>query len=255
VKWRLPGSAVVFRSHSKVPLLTLLGLSLLSLSIACGGGGGSAARSGSSASSNPASSGPRDDQIVARAIQVQNELRDVKGTIHSDSSQGGQSFTTDGTFEWTASPERFYAATTNSLTNRPTEVIIDTPSQSVYVKTGPSWIKTPVASGAISQSGGFTPTLKGDAFKGFSVAGKETVEGKPTWHLSGPLPYTSGSTAATKVQNATGTMDVWVGQSDYRVVKQVEDLKALEGGGVSTKASVLVHSINSGLTIQLPNTA
>lgn len=245
----------MFRSHPKIPVFTLLGVSLLTLSIACGGGGGSTAGSRSSPSSNPASASPADGQVVARAIQVQNQLRDVKGTIHSDSSQGGQSFTTDGTFEWTASPERFYAATTNSLTNRPTEVIIDTPSQSTYVKTGASWVKTPVTSAASSQSGGFSPTLKGDAFKGFNVVGKETVQGKQTWHLSGPLPYTAGAATASQVQNATGTLDVWVGQSDYRLVKQFEDLKSLQGGGVSTKATVLVHSIDSGLTIQLPNAA
>jgi hypothetical protein len=245
----------MFRSHSRVPFLTLLGFSILSLSIACGGGGGGSAGGGSSASSNPASSAAGDDQVVSRAIQVQNDLRDLKGTIHSDSSQGGQSFTTDGTVEWTASPERFYAKTTNSLTNRPTEVIIDTPTQSTYVKTGASWIKTPVGSGSSSQTGGFMPTLKGDAFKGFQVVGKETVEGRQTWHLSGPLPYTAGSATVTKVQNATGTLDVWVGQSDYRLVKQVEDLKSSQGGAVSTKATVVVNSVNSGLTIQLPNTA
>jgi hypothetical protein len=245
----------MFRSDSKILLITLLGLSMLTLGVACGGGGGSSASGRSSASSNPTSSGQADDQVISRAIQVQNDLRDLKATLHSDSSQGGQSFTTDGTVEWTASPERFYARTTNSLTKSQTEVIIDTPTQSTYVKTGASWIKTPVGSGLTSQSGGFKPTLKGDAFKGFSVVGKETVEGKQTWHLSGPLPYTAGAATASKVQNATGTLDAWVGQSDYRLVKQVEDLKSSEGGAVSTKATVVVTSIDSGLTIQLPNTA
>jgi outer membrane lipoprotein-sorting protein len=245
----------MFRSHFKVPFITLAGFSMLMLSMACGGGGASSAGSGSSPSSKPASSSTGDDQVVSRAIQAQNDLRDLKATIHSDSSQGGQSFTTDGTVEWTASPERFYAKTNNSLTNRPTEVILDTPTQSTYVKTAANWIKTPVGSGLSSQSGGFMPTLKGDAFKGFQVVGKETVEGKQTWHLSGPLPYTAGAATATKVQNATGTLDVWVGQNDYRLVKQVEDLKSSQGGAVSTKATVVVNSVNSGLTIQLPNTA
>jgi outer membrane lipoprotein-sorting protein len=245
----------MFRSHFKVPFITLAGFSMLMLSMACGGGGASSAGSGSSPSSKPASSSTGDDQVVSRAIQAQNDLRDLKATIHSDSSQGGQSFTTDGTVEWTASPERFYAKTNNSLTNRPTEVILDTPTQSTYVKTAANWIKTPVGSGLSSQSGGFMPTLKGDAFKGFQVVGKETVEGKQTWHLSGPLPYTAGAPTATKVQNATGTLDVWVGQNDYRLVKQVEDLKSSQGGAVSTKATVVVNSVNSGLTIQLPNTA
>ena len=245
----------MFRSHFKVPFLTLAGFSMLMLSMACGGSGASSAGSGSSPSSKPASSDAGDDHVVSRAIQAQNDLRDLKASIHSDSSQGGQSFTTDGTVEWTASPERFYAKTNNSLTNRPTEVILDTPTQSTYVKTGATWIKTPVGSALSSQSGGFMPTLKGDAFKGFQVVGKETVEGKQTWHLSGPLPYTAGAATTTKVQSATGTLDVWVGQNDYRLVKQVEDLKSSQGGAVSTKATVVVNSVNSGLTIQLPNTA
>jgi hypothetical protein len=69
------------------------------------------------------------------------------------------------------------------------------------------------------------------------------------------LPYSAGSSTNTTVQNATGTLDVWVGQNDYRLVKQVEDLKSSSGGGVSMQASVVIDSVNSGLTIRLPNAA
>lgn len=238
--------------------LAVVGFSVLALSVACGGTGRS---SNSSATSNsnastpaPSSQAGEQQQVVSKAIQAQNDVRDLKATMHSDTSQGGRSFTTDGTVRWTASPERFYARTTSSLTNQATEVIIDTPTQSTYVNAGASWIKTPVGAGT-AQTGGFVPTLKGDAFKGFKVVGKENVEGKPTWHLSGPLPYTGGSSTNTTVQNATGTLDVWVGQNDYRLVKQVEDLKSSSGGGLSMQASVVIDSVNSGLTIQLPNAA
>jgi outer membrane lipoprotein-sorting protein len=249
----------MFPNALKTRSLAVLGFSLLALSAACGGtgsgGGGNSSANTNSSSSTPAPSNQAgEQQVVSKTIQAQNDLRDLKATMHSDTSQGGRSFTTDGTVQWTASPERFYAKTTSSMSDRPTEVIIDTPTQSTYVNAGASWIKTPVGGGT-AQTGGFMPTLKGDAFKGFKVVGKENVQGKPTWHLSGPLPYTAGSSTNATVQNATGTLDVWVGQDDYRLVKQVEDLKSSSTGGLSMQASVFIDSVNSGLTIPLPNAA
>ena len=242
----------------KTRSLAWLGLSMLALSAACGGtgssGGNSSGNSNSSASPPAPSSQAGEQQVVSKTIQAQNDLRDLSATMHSDTSQGGSSFTTEGTVQWTASPERFYAKTTSSMTNRSTEVIIDTPTQSTYVNAGASWIKTPVGGGT-APTGGFMPTLKGDAFKGFKVVGKENVQGKPTWHLSGPLPYTAGSSTNATVQNATGTLDVWVGQNDYRLVKQVEDLKSSNAGGLLMQASVVIDSVNNGLTIPLPNAA
>jgi hypothetical protein len=133
-------------------------------------------------------------------------------------------------------------------------MIIDTPTQATYVKSGTNWIKTTAGSGTVSLGGGFLPALKGDAFRGFKVVGQEAVEGRQTWHLSGPTPFTSGASTGTTVPNTTGTLDVWVGQKDYRLVKQVEDLKSTNGGGFSMKATVVVNSVNTGLNIELPLT-
>ena len=234
--------------------MAALGFSILAVSVACGSGGSSSrSTSGTSSSSPaPANSGGNVDQVVGKAIQAQNRLRDLTLTTQSDTTQGGRSFTTQARVEWTSSPERFYARTTSSLSNRQTEVIIDTPTQGTYVKSGGNWIKTPAGSGSGSLGTGFMPSLKGDAFKGFKVVGQETVEGKPTWHLSGPMPFTPGSSTATAVPNTNGTLDVWVGRSDYQLVKQVEDLKSSDSGGFSLKATAVVESVNSGISIDLP---
>ncbi|MDQ6742925.1 MAG: hypothetical protein M3Z97_08470 [Candidatus Dormibacteraeota bacterium] len=235
-----------------------LGFSILAVSLACGGGSsgsGSSSNSSSGTSSTtpaPTSAGSSEDQVVGKAIQAQNRLRDLTLTTQSDTIQGGRSFTTQAKVEWTASPERFYAKTTSSLTNRQTEVIVDTPTQATYVKSGANWIKTPAGSGSGSLGSGFMPALKGDAFKGFKVVGQENVEGKPAWHLSGPMPFTPGSTTATSVPNTSGTLDVWVSRSDYQLVKQVEDLKSSDSGGFSLKATAVVDSVNSGISIDLP---
>jgi hypothetical protein len=231
-----------------------LGFSILAVSVACGSGGSSSNSSSGASSSSPvpANAGGNEDQVVSKAIQAQNRLRDLTLTTQSDTTQGGRSFTTQAKVEWTSSPERFYARTTSSVSNRQTEVIIDTPTQATYVKSGANWVRTPAGSGGGSLGTGFMPSLKGDAFKGFKVIGQETVEGKPTWHLSGPMPFTPGSSTATSVPNTTGTLDVWVGRSDYQLVKQVEDLKSSDSGGFSLKATAVVSSVNSGLSIDLP---
>jgi hypothetical protein len=243
------------RNPWKVRSLAVVGFSILAVSVACVGGNGSSSNgsSGSSSSPAPKSSASSEDQVVSKAIQAQNRLRDLTLSTQSDTTQGGRSFTSQAKVEWTSSPERFYARTTSSLSNRQTEVIIDTPTQATYVKSGGNWIKTPAGSGTGSLGSDFLPSVKGDAFKGFKVVGQETVEGKPTWHLSGPMPFTPGSSTATSVPNTTGTLDVWVGRSDYQLVKQVEDLKSSDGG-FSLKATVVVESANSGLSIDLPVT-
>jgi hypothetical protein len=245
----------MFRNPWKVRSLAALGFSILAVSVACGGGNGSASSGSSSSSSSPAptSSAGSEDQVVNKAIQAQNRLRDLTLSTRSDTTQGGRSFTTQAKVEWTSSPERFYAKTTSSLSDRQTEVIIDTPTQATYVKSGGNWIKTPAGSGTGSLGSGFLPSLKGDAFKGFKVVGQENVEGKPTWHLSGPMPFTPGSSTATSVPNTTGTLDVWVARSDYQLVKQVEDLKSGDAG-FALKATVVVESVDSGLSIDLPVT-
>jgi hypothetical protein len=231
-----------------------LGFSILAVSVACGSGGSSSNSSSGASSSSPvpANAGGNEDQVVSKAIQAQNRLRDLTLGTQSDTTQGGRSFTTQAKVEWTSSPERFYARTTSSVSNRQTEVIIDTPTQATYVKSGANWVRTPAGGGGGSLGTGFMPSLKGDAFKGFKVIGQETVEGKPTWHLSGPMPFTPGSSTATSVPNTTGTLDVWVGRSDYQLVKQVEDLKSSDSGGFSLKATAVVGSVNSGLSIDLP---
>jgi hypothetical protein len=245
----------MFGNPWKVRSLAAAGFSILAVSVACGGGNGGSPNGSASSSSSPVptSSAGSEDQVVNKAIGAQNRLRDLTLNTQSDTTQAGRSFTTQAKVEWTSSPERFYAKTSSSLSNRQTEVIIDTPTQSTYVKSGASWIKTPAGTGTGSLGSGFLPSLKGDAFKGFKVVGQETVEGKPTWHLSGPMPFTPGSSTATSVPNTTGTLDVWVGRSDYQLVKQVEDLKSSEGG-FSLKATVVVDSVNSGLSIDLPVT-
>jgi hypothetical protein len=247
----------MFGNPWKLRSLAALGFSILAVSVACGGNstGGSAGKSPVTSSSSAPTSAPNNaDQVVGKAIQAQNRLRDLTLTTQSDTTQGGRSFTTQAKVEWTSSPERFYAKTTSSLSNRQTEVIIDTPTQATYVKSGANWIKTPAGTGTGSLGNGFMPSLKGDAFKGFKVLGQETVEAKPTWHLSGPMPFTPGSSTATSVPNTTGTLDVWVGRSNYQLVKQVEDLRSSDNGGFSLKATAVVDSVNSGLSIDLPVT-
>jgi hypothetical protein len=242
--------------------MALLAFSMLALASACGSASSSGGAS-TRASSSPAPSSPADggQLVVSRAIQAQNQLHDLSASVQSaTTTQGSGSFTTQGKIEWTANPERFYAKTSSSLTNRETEVIVDTPTQATYVNTTGAWIKTPLASapqagGGATQASGFVPALKGDAFKGFSVVGKETVAGKPTWHLSGPMPFTSGAQTGSTVANTRGTLDVWVGQNDYRLVKQAETLESTDGSGFAMKATVLVDSVDSGLTIPLPKPA
>ena len=242
--------------------MALLGFSVLALSTACGGGS-SSRPAGSQASGSPAPSSQTStaDQVVARAIQTQNRLRDLTASMQSETTTQGRSIATQGKLEWTSNPERFYAKTTSSLTNRQTEMIVDTPTQSTYVNTTGTWMKAPFGSaapqgsGGAPQAGGFLPALKGDAFKGFIVVGKETVDGKPVWHLSGPMPFTSGAQTGGTVANTTGTLDVWVGQDDYRLVKQVESLKSTDGSGFSMKASVVIDSVDTGLSISLPKAA
>ena len=234
-----------------------LAFSVLAVSVACGGAAGSSSNSTSGTSSSslvPSSGAGNEEQVVSRAIQVQNRLRDLTLTTQSDTTQGGRSFTSQSKVQWTASPERFYARTSSSLSNRETEVILDTPTQATYVKSGANWIRTPAGGGGGSLGSGFMPSLKGDAFQGFKVVGQETVERKPAWHLSGPMPFTPGSSTATSVPNTTGTLDVWVGRGDYQLVKQVEVLKSSDNGGFSLKATAVVDSVNTGVTIELPVT-
>jgi hypothetical protein len=234
--------------------MAALGFSVLALAAACGGSSSSNNGSGSTSSSTSPTSSANEDQVVSKAIQAQNHLRDLTLTTESDTTQGGRSFATQAKVEWTADPERFYSKTTSSLSNRETEVIIDTPTQATYVKSGSSWIKSPAGTGTSSLSGGFLPSLKGDAFKGFKVLGQESVDGKPTWHLAGPMPFTSGSSTSINVPNTSGTLDLWVDKGDYQLVKQVEDLRSTDGGGFSMKATVVVDSIDTGLHIDLPVT-
>jgi hypothetical protein len=66
------------------------------------------------------------------------------------------------------------------------------------------------------------------------------------------MPFTPGSTTATSVPNTSGTLDVWVSRSGYQLVKQVEDLKSSDSGGFSLKATAVVDSVNSGISIDLP---
>ena len=229
----------------------------MAVSVGCVAGNGSS--SGARSSTAPSGAVPRSaandsDQVVGKAIQAQNRLRDLTLATQSDTTQGSHSFSTQARVKWTSDPERFYANATSSLTNRQTEIIIDTPTQATYIKSSANWIQTPAGTGTSSLGSGFLPALKGDAFKGFKVVGRETVEGKPTWHLSGPMPFTSGSSSGTTVPNTTGTLDVWVRQGDYQLVKQVEDLKSSDGGGFSLKATVVVNSTNTGISIELPVT-
>jgi hypothetical protein len=240
-------------SPSKYGPLAVLGFSTLALALACGNGTSSSYSNSGSSTPAPSSAGNRSDQVVSRSIEAQNKIRDLTASIQSDTTQGARTFATQGKVEWTANPERFYARTTSSLTNHQSEVILDSSTQATYIKSGASWIKSPVGSGASAEGSGIPSALKGDAFKGFKVIGQETVEGKPTWHLSGPMPYTNGSGTGTTVRQTSGTLDAWVGQSDYRLVKQTEDLKASEGENFSMKATMTVNSINTGLNIDLPN--
>jgi hypothetical protein len=244
----------MFSDPWKVRFLAALGLLALALGTACGGGGSSNAGSGGSSSSTSTTSAANDDQVLSKAIQAQNHLRDLTLNTESDTTQGGRSFTSQSKVEWTADPERFYSKTTSSLSSQPTEVIIDTPTQATYVKSGGNWIKSPVGSGTGALGGGFLPSLKGDAFKGFKVLGEESVDGKATWHLSGAMPFTSGASTSINVPNTSGTLDVWVDKGDYQLVKQVEDLRSSDGAGFSMKATVLVDSVNTGLKIDLPVT-
>jgi hypothetical protein len=234
--------------------LVALGFSVLALAAACGGASASSGGSSTTSSTAAPTGAGGEDQVVSKAIQVQNHLRDLTLNTESDTTQGGRTFTTQAKVRWTADPERFYSKTASSVTSRETEVIIDSATQTTYVRSGTSWIKSPAGSGTSSLSGGFLPSLKGDAFKGFKVLGQESVEGKPTWHLSGPMPFTPGSSTSINVPNVTGTLDVWVGKNDYQLVKQVEDLRSSDGGGFSMKATVVVDSVDKGLHIDLPVT-
>src|SRR5207245_954274 len=126
--------------------LVLLGFAMLGIPIACGSGGGSTNDS-SSRSSPPApnNGGASDNSVVARAIQVQNQIRDLSATIHIDGTQGGSAFTSDGTLQWTSNPERLYTKSTNSLSHQETEVFVDTPSRTTYIKGGSThWVRAPV---------------------------------------------------------------------------------------------------------------
>src|SRR5947209_17159516 len=120
----------MFSNPWRLLSMAALGFSILAVSVACGSGGsgGSSSNSSSGASSSspaPANSGGGVDQVVSKAIRAQNQLRDLTLTTQSDTTQGGRSFTTQAKVEWTSSPERFYARTVSSLSNRQTEVIID----------------------------------------------------------------------------------------------------------------------------------
>ena len=126
------------------------GPAILAVSVACGGGDGSASNGGSSSSSSPAptSSASSEDQVVSKAIQAQNRLRDLTLATQSDTTQGSHSFSTQARVKWTSDPERFYANATSSLTNRQTEIIIDTPTQATYIRSSANWIQTPAGTGS-----------------------------------------------------------------------------------------------------------
>ena len=88
--------------------MAALGFSVLAVSVACGSGGSSSrSTSGTSSSSPvPANSGGNVDQVVGKAIQAQNRLRDLTLTTQSDTTQGGRSFTTQARVEWTSLASR-----------------------------------------------------------------------------------------------------------------------------------------------------
>jgi hypothetical protein len=44
-----------------------------------------------------------------------------------------------------------------------------------------------------------------------------------------------------------------VGQSDYLLVKEVQQVRSTDAGGLTLKADAVVNSVNSGLTIALPD--
>jgi hypothetical protein len=247
----------LFGSPWKLRSLAGLGISIMAVSLACATGNGSSPGNGSGTASSspvPRSAARDSDQVVGRAIRAQNRVRDLTLATQSDTTQGSHSFSTQATVKWTSDPERFYANATSSLTNRQTEIIIDTPTQATYIRSGAGWIQTPAGTGTSSLGSGFLPALKGDAFKRFKIVGRESVEGKPAWHLSGPMPFTSGSGTGTTVPNTAGTLDVWVRQGDYQLIKQVEELKSSDGGGFSLKATAVVSSANAGISIELPVT-
>lgn len=181
-------------------------------------------------------------QILTKAQAA--HLTDETFTITMQGSAAGTSLDVTGDGKGTENPARM-AMTLSMVVSGTTltmDMVVDLTTNTTYTKiTAPAelasnkWTKATDTSSTLPTSD-LQLSAQYSKLTNAKLVGSEQVNGKNTYHIQGGVPST------------TGTVDLYIGQTDYLPVKMVLN----STGDSAIQMTVTYTAVNTGITIDLP---
>ena len=181
-------------------------------------------------------------QILTKAQAA--HLTDETFTITMQGSAAGTSLDVTGDGKGTENPARM-AMTLSMVVSGTTltmDMVVDLATNTTYTKiTAPAelasnkWTKATDTSSTLPTSD-LQLSAQYSKITDAKLIGSEQVNGKNTYHIQGGVPST------------TGTVDLYIGQSDYLPVKMVLN----STGDSAIQMTIIYTAVNTGTTIDLP---
>lgn len=181
-------------------------------------------------------------QILTKAQAA--HLTDETFTITMQGTASGAALDVTGDGKGTENPARM-AMTLSMVVSGTTltmDMVVDLATNTTYTKiTAPTelasnkWTKATDTSGTLPTSD-LQLSAQYSKLTNAKLVGSEQTNGKNTYHIQGGVPST------------TGTVDLYIGQTDYLPVKMVLN----STGDSATQMTVTYTAVNTGITIDLP---
>jgi hypothetical protein len=181
-------------------------------------------------------------QILSKAQAAR--LTDETFTITMQGSASGTALDVTGDGKGTENPARI-AMTLSMVVSGTTltmDMVVDLSTNTTYTKiTAPAelasntWTKAADTSSTLPTSD-LQLSAQYSKLTNAKLIGSEQVNGKNTYHIQGGVPST------------TGTVDLYIGQSDYLPVKMVLN----STGDSAIQMTITYTAVNTGITIDLP---
>lgn len=181
-------------------------------------------------------------QILTKAQAA--HLTDETFTITMQGTANGTSLDVTGDGKGTESPARM-AMTLSMVVSGTTlsmDMVVDLTTNTTYTRiTAPAelasnkWTKATDNSSTLPTSD-LQLSAQYSKLTNAKLVGSEQVNGKNTYHIQGGVPST------------TGTVDLYIGQSDYLPVKMVLN----STGDSAIQMTITYTAVNTGITIDLP---
>ena len=181
-------------------------------------------------------------QILTKAQAA--HLTDETFTMTMQGTASGTSLDVTGDGKGTENPARM-AMTLSMVVSGTTltmDMVVDLATNTTYTKiTAPAalasdkWTKAADTSSTLPTSD-LQLSAQYSKITDAKLIGSEQVNGKNTYHIQGGVPST------------TGTVDLYIGQSDYLPVKMVLN----STGDSAIQMTIIYTAVNTGTTIDLP---